>query len=408
MPQKEFEALMYSRVTRYSLFILATSPFMNTASAAALDRSGQPVTDFFQDGTYASVSYNYVIPQISGQDTGLSSNGNSQHIPNITNNYSSLRGGLKTDLNEKISVGLLYDQPFSIDLQHHGQSDFVSQSANHLEQGTNATLSSHNLTGLVGLNINEYLGIYAGPAIEEIQGKVQLRGHIYKGMANYNADLDSDYATGWVVGLNIKKPELGLKAALTYRSEIRHKTEGTEQFSALSNDIYISPVTFTSPESVNFDFQTGLNKKTLLTANVRWVPWKDFELKPSKLAERTAPASPDHTGFPLISYEENQWSAQIGLARKMTEKFVLSTSINWDSGLGDPANALGPINGYWGVGLGFQYHFLPEWAISFGGKYLWLGDAEAKRQNGDIVGRFTNNDSIVFGLKLSYQNKSNH
>ncbi|WP_336168397.1 OmpP1/FadL family transporter [Acinetobacter sp. 161(2023)] len=399
---------MYSNNTYYSLLIIVTLSLPNIATAAALDRSGQLITDFFQDGTYASVSYNYVIPQISGQDMGLSSHGNPQNIPNITNNYSSFRGGLKTDLNENISVGLLYDQPFSIDLQHHGKTDFVSQSVNHLEQGTNATLSSHNLTGLVGLNINEYLGIYAGPAVEEIQGKVQLRGHIYKGMANYNANLESDYATGWVMGFMIKKPEIGLKTALTYRSEIKHKTEATEQFTALSDKIYKSPVTFTSPESVNFDFQTGLDKKTLLTANVRWVPWKDFELKPAKLAERTAPTSPDHSGFPLISYEKNQWSAQIGLARKMTEKFILSTSINWDSGLGDPANALGPINGYWGVGLGFQYHFLPEWAVSFGGKYLWLGDAEAKRQNGDIVGRFTDNDSITFGLKLSYQNKSHY
>ena len=128
-------------------------------------------------------------------------------------------------------------------------------------------------------------------------------------------------------------------------------------------------------------------------------------MKPEKLAERTAPASPDHTGFPLISYEKNQWSAQIGLTKKLAEKYALSTSINWDSGLGNPANALGPIDGYWGVGLGFQYNFLPEWSFSLGGKYLWLGDAEAKRQNGDIVGRFTSNDSIIFGLKLAYQKK---
>lgn len=405
MPQKEFEATMHFLSTQYVLLFLVTTQLINTAYAAALDRSGQSITDFFQEGTYASLSYNYVIPQISGQDTGLSSHGEPQDIPNITNNYSSIKGAIKTDLNKRISLGLLYDQPFSIDLQHRGTSDFVSQFENSQHQGTTATLSSHNLTALLGINMNKYLDIYAGPAIEEIQGKVQLRGYIYKGMANYNAELDSDYAAGWLIGLNIKKPELGLKAALTYRSEIKHKTEGSEQFSALSNDIYISPVTFTSPKSVNFDFQTGLDKKTLLTANIRWVPWKDFELKPAKLAERTSPTSPDHTGFPLINYEKDQWSAQIGLARKMTEKVILSTSLNWDSGLGDPANALGPINGYWGVGLGFQYHFLPEWAISFGGKYLWLGDAEAERQNGDIVGRFTDNDSIVLGLKLSYQKK---
>ena len=397
---------MYSRIRHHTLSALVTTPFIiSTGYSAGLDRSGQSITDFFQNGSYASLSFNYSMPNVSGQDKGLSSQGNPNGITNISANNSTLRGSLKTDLTEKVSLGLIYDQPFNIDLQHHGHSDFVSEFANKPAEGTQATLDSHNLTGLFGLNINKNLSIYAGPALEQIQGEIKLRGQIYKGSANYNAELHSDYAMGWVTGFILKKPEIGLKAALTYRSEIKHQTRTTEQFSALSDDLYTLPVTFTSPESVNFDFQTSLSKQTLFSANIRWVPWKDFEFKPAKLAERTAPASPDQTGLPLLTYEEDQWSAQLGIAQKLTDKFSVSTSVSWDSGLGDPANALGPVNGYWGAGLGLQYNFQPNWALSLGGRYLWLGDAQAKRQNGDIVGDFRDNHSMLLGLKLAYQKK---
>lgn len=388
-----------------ALFILITTSFLNQSYAAGLDRSGQPITDFFQDGTYASISYNYSIPHISGVDTGLSSQGIPQEIPNLSEKNSSLRGAVKFDLNEKVSLGLIYDQPFSINLKHHGQQDFVSQTET-LAQGTQAQLDNHNLTGLVGLNINTHWGVFAGPALQEVKGTVQLRGQIYRSLANYDAELFSDYAMGWVSGVVFKKPEIALKAALTYRSEIKHKAQGTEQFSALSDEVYLSDLNFTTPESVNVDFQTGLSQKTLLNANLRWIPWKDFEFKPPKLAARTAPATPDNTGYPLISYKQNQWSAQAGLKHKLTDKLAVSGSINWDSGLGNPANALGPIDGYWGAGLGVQYNFTPNWTASLGAKYLWLGDAQAARQNGDIVANFSDNHSVSVGLKLAYQRKS--
>lgn len=396
---------MYSYHKYSVFFILVTAPFFNHSYAAGFDRSGQSITDFFQNGTYASISYTYSIPHVTGFDKGLSSQGIPQEIPNLSEKSSSLRGVLKFDLNEKISLGLIYDQPFGINLKHHGQQDFVSQNG-ALAEGTQAQLNNHNLTGLIGLNINDHWGAFAGPALQEIEGSVQLRGQIYKNLANYDAELFSDYAMGWVSGVVFKKPEIGLKAALTYRSEIKHKLQGTEQFTALSDKVYLSDLNFTTPESINFDFQSGLSQKTLLTANLRWVPWKDFEFKPPKLAERTAPATLDNTGYPLLRYKQNQWSAQIGIGHKLTDKLAVSGNINWDSGLGNPANALGPIDGYWGAGLGVQYNFTPNWMVSLGAKYLWLGDAQAARQNGDIVANFSDNQSIAVGLKLAYQRKS--
>ena len=110
MPQKDFEGTyMHSYIKYYTPLVLIAFPFINTIYAAAFDRSGQPITDFFQNGTYAQVSYNYSIPNVSGKDTGLSSQGQPNQISNISNNTASFRGAIKTDLDEKISLGLIYD-----------------------------------------------------------------------------------------------------------------------------------------------------------------------------------------------------------------------------------------------------------------------------------------------------------
>ena len=388
--------------------ILTTSTILfipNMAFASGLDRSGQSVTELWKNGTYAEVSYNYIEPDVQGKDTGLSTARIANETGNIVENSSGLRWAVKSDINEQFSLGIIFDQPFGSNVQHYGKSDFISTLANGTTEGTKAEFESNNFTGLLGWNVNSKVMLFGGPALQEIEGEVKLRGQIYKASANYQATLKSDKAVGWVTGIVFKKPEVGLKAGLTYRSEINHDTQTTESFTAISDEKLIHSVTFTTPESVNFDLQTGLNKSTLLNFNVRWVPWSDFAFKPYHLYQKTATNSPTKQGVPLLTYENDQWSAQLGLSHKLNSKWAVSTSLNWDSGLGSPANALGPIDGYWGTGIGVQYNLSNNLSIAVGGKYLWLGDAKAKRQNGDVIGEFSDNNNIGFGIKLSYQSK---
>ncbi|MDR0068382.1 transporter, partial [Acinetobacter sp. 11520] len=41
----------------------------------------------------------------------------------------------------------------------------------------------------------------------------------------------------------------------------------------------------TTPQSVNLDFQTGIMANTVAFANVRWVNWKDFAIRPYKFGK---------------------------------------------------------------------------------------------------------------------------
>lgn len=384
--------------------IIASTTFPILTFAAAFDRSGQPITDFLQDGEYASLSYSHTKTSVSGKDTGLNNNGQVNEVPNIAKDSDSFRASYKTNFNNDLSVGILYDQPFGTDTQHQGHSDFVSKYPDGHIEGTKAYLHSQNITGLIGYHLNPNLQVLAGTSYQELKGSIKLRGQIYKAVADYNGELQKDGAWGWVSGIAFKKPELGLKTALTYRSKIDHNANNTETFSAISSTGFTNKAVFTTPQSLNLDFQMGLNKTTLLQANLRWVDWSSFVYRPNELANKTKSAK-NPQGISLLQFNDDQLSAQLGIAKRIHPKVVLSSSISWDSGLGNPANALGPVDGSWGAGFGIQYDLTKQWAVSLGGRYTWLGDAKAQRQNGDIVGDFYDNNATSIGLKLSYQVK---
>ena len=276
----------------------------------------------------------------------------------------------------------------------------ASQNLSKVTGATNVSISSQNFTGLLGVKLGEKknIQIYGGPTIQRLEGDVHLRGNAYKTASGYDANITRDTAYGWMAGIAYLKPEIALKAALTYRSEIDHDVNMTENLPALgAAGVGTNEITITTPKSVNLDFQTGINPTTLLTAKARWVPWSDFAIKPTIYGSAS--------GLNLVSYDDDAWTAEVGLGKKLSPQLAISGAVGYDSGAGNPITSLGPVEGNWNVGLGAKYNLTPEWAISGGVKYLMFGDAKAKLPDGSIVGDFQDNDGWVYGLRLSYQKK---
>ncbi len=239
--------------------------------------------------------------------------------------------------------------------------------------------------------------------MQRLTGEVHLRGTAYGPMTGYDANIGADMGYGWVAGVAYHKPEIALKAALTYRSEIDHERSIAEVVPATT---YAGSQNFkvTLPESWNLDFQTGINPTTLLTAKVRYVPWSDFDIRPPQYGNVTALGN-NNVPLPIVGYDKDQWSAEVGLGKKVSDKLAVSGSVGYDSGAGNPVSTLGPIKGYYSLGLGAKYNVTPEWSVSVGGKYLKFGDATAQLPNGVKVGEFDDNDGFIAGVKLAYQQK---
>ncbi|WP_296245440.1 MULTISPECIES: OmpP1/FadL family transporter [unclassified Psychrobacter] len=454
---------------------VATLSIASLSQAAGLDRSGQDITAFLQDGTYAEAVYTYIDADVSGYDSANNNpNINDYQRGNATGDiaesYDFFRYGVKTDINDTFSVGILYDEPFGAAANYSGDNNFVSKGdvnasitqltggaftgatigdeitrlsqaaantalpqevreaaaegakklstavgiaraeAGNAGEGTNVEVRSESITAILGAKFgtNKEFQIYGGPVAQRVQADVKLRGLAYGPATGYTSHISPDQDYGWLAGVSYSKPEIALKAALTYRSEIDHKMDINETYPVAGalgiNPVQTNTMELTTPKSVNLDFQTGINPTMLATAKVRWVPWGDFKITPP-LYNEVSKESYGPDGLNLVEYEDDQWQVELGLAKRLAPALAVSGTVGWDSGAGDPTTSLGPIDGYYSVGLGAKYNVTPEWAVSAGGKYLWFGDAKGQLPTQKLVGDFQDNDGYILGVKLSYQGK---
>ena len=432
-----------------------------TSFAAALDRSGQSIAGFLQPNHYFEAGISVLDPNVSGQDVAGKQTGD------MAGDYYFPHAVLKLQPTEHFSIGLIYDQPFGADAEYRGRNNFVSTASdvilpatgltnnlpvitgapdqvvggvplkfdangnpvaialdNATTGGTSVEVKTQNLNLLVGYQPNQNWNIYGGLVYQTLEADVNLRGNAYSLFNGYELDVPEDSALGWLAGFAYQIPEIALKASLTYRSEIEHEFNAREDLPLVANvgqllidQQVLDPNTLnqlsapgkskvTTPQSVNLDLQTGIMADTIAFANVRWVNWEDFYMRPhqlGKLAELAGdllPALGKPNGFNLVDYAKDQWSANVGVGRKMNDKWAGNVSVGWDSGAGNPVKTLGPTEGFWNLGLGVQYSPTPSSFIAGGVKYLWLGDAKAQTGAHSAAGNFNDNHAMAYGLKI--------
>lgn len=417
--------------------VLATLPATG-AFAAALDRSGQSMSAFFQPGNYFEAGLSVLDADVSGTTKANYPNAalpllSNTSVGEMADSYQFAHAALKLQLADQLSFGLIYDQPFGAKATYStdtaklpaalpgAAAALQGQGAFHNgTQGTSVEVETQNLSMILGFQPNKNLNFYAGPVYQTVKGNIQLRGTAYGGSATfggYNADIKETGDIGWLAGAAYQIPEIALKASVTYRSEIKHSTDTKESFSSLGlfaglNAIPAKETDITTPQSVNLDLQTGIMADTVAFANVRWVNWKDFAVRPYKFGVASTQAAVvastgKKDGFDLVAYTDDQWSVTTGVGRKLNEHWAGNVSVGWDSGAGNPVTTLGPTEGYWNVGLGIQYSPAPNYFIAGGVKYFWLGDAKAQAASQfdtpNYVAEFEDNNAIAYGLKLGYR-----
>ena len=387
--------------------------------AAALDRSGQSIAPFLQPGNYFEAGISVLDPDVSGKDTSQNDTGD------MANYYYSPNAALKLQATEHFSIGLIYDQPYGANAQYSGKNNFVENRPLPFKDGTSVTVKTENLNLLFGYQPSQNWKLYAGAVYQTLDANVLLRGLSYSAYSGYDFKTGRDEAVGWLAGVAYQIPEIALKTSLTYRAKIKHEMNAYEKhaiagltgnagFDALLNNINNSQgeTEITTPQSVNLDFQTGIMADTVAFANLRWVNWKDFAIRPYKFGAASilppiVASTGKKDGFDLVAYTEDQYSITTGVGRKLNDQWAGNVSVGWDSGAGNPVTTLGPTEGYWNLGLGVQYSPTPATFIAGGVKYFWLGDAKA--QSGSqfntpgYVAYFKNNDAIAYGLKIGYK-----
>lgn len=343
------------------------------AHAGGLDRSGQSVAAIFETGGYAELSFGYVMPSVDGGDSPLAPG---VETGNVGTAYSAIGLAYKQDLSEKLSAGLIIDQPF-------GAAVSYEDSAGYFIEGTKAEVFTASLTGLLRYKFTESLSVHGGPRVVTATGYYNREIPAGGGFLDYKNSYGSDVAVGYVVGAAFEKPEIALRAALTYSSATTFDLVGSPRGGFLG---VVGDLDAQMPQSVNLDLQTGIAANTLLFGSVRWADWSEARLL-------------DSVDGDLVTYDEDVLTYSLGVGRKFSESFSGSVSVGYEKPQGGTVSDLSPTDGYTSLGVGGKYT-KGNMEISGGVRYVWLGDATTDPV---VSGVFTDNSAIGVGMKVAFR-----
>lgn len=357
------------------LLAFSTALAATGAAAGGLDQSGQPVTLLFEDGDYAEAWFGAWFPDIHGTDpTGQGSG-------DVYDNLSDFGGGIKKQISADWSAALIVDQPYGVAVAYPGTSFPFA--------GTKAQPDSLGITGLVRYRIDGRFSVHGGIRAERFGGEATLGGSAYDavGLGGYKWTGDADWGLGYVLGAAYEIPDIALRVALTYGSEIRHEIQSDENFFGPS----VTEVTM--PQSVNLDFQTGVAAGTLLFGSVRWVNWDGWNVSP--------PGFTGATGVPLVAFYSDAFTYRLGIGRELTETLSVAVEVAHETSKNTMMSPLAPYDGYTALAVGATYALPTGVRLSGGIAYDVLGDADVAIPTSG-VSKFRGNHAITARLRVGF------
>ncbi len=347
-----------------------------SVTAGGIDQSRQPVDLLFKEGNYAQIGFGYWMPDVHGSDAFGTGSGN------VLSDIADLGFGIKRQFTPRWSAALIVDQPWGVNVDYPGASFAYA--------GTSARVTSASITALARYHLDDHFSLYAGLRATDLDARVAVDGLAF-GNIGYKWRGGPDWGFGYVVGGAYEIPEIALRVALTYSSESRFSLSSTKSAAVLPGTLH-STTDVTMPQSLNLDFQTGIDPKTLLYGSVRWVNWKDWTV---------APEGFQAIGGDLVKFDSDALTYRLGLGRQITEAFAGAIEVAYETARGDAMSPLVTYDGYTAVSIGGTYTLASGIDLSAGLSYDFLGDADVDA-NG-VTARFQDSRAVAAAFRIGYR-----
>lgn len=350
--------------------------------AGGIDRSGQNIGALFEKGNYVELSFGMVNPTVEGRDVLA------RPTLDVAGDYLTFGFAYKADINDKLSYAVILDQPFGANVNYAS----AAAGGSVMLGGTMAKTTETALTTILRYKFSDRFSVHGGLRAQKASGDVRLSGLAYGALNGYNVALDSDMGVGYLVGVAYEIPDIALRVALTYNSEITHKLATVERV----GPVQIAPASITevnTPDSVNLDFQTGIAEGTLLFGQIRWADWSEFKIDPIRFTTLA--------GGGLVELEDSI-TYTIGVGRKFNDTWAGAFSVSYED-KGDPlVSPLAPTNGKLGMTLAAVYT-QDNMKITTGINYTKLGDAQPETGTPDVArANMTGNTAVGVGIRVGY------
>ncbi len=391
------------KLSRLALAIAGTVGVITTAHAAGLEKSQQSIAPLFEEGNYAEVTYAYVNPNIKAKDgIGFSAD-------DMIEEYGFAGAAVKVAPTENTSLALFYHKPWGVDTTYPTSSVIFS---NKDLGDTQAHVDSNALGLVAGTKLGKNFTAYTGIEYQTVSGNVkvstpkQLAPNAPLVPTLYTLDIDDEHTFVPMVGFAYEKPEIAMRAAVTYRGSAKYNVETKETFSGSLGGSAVPPTTLAEvkgraevdfPQSVSVDFETGLSEKYQLLGmiNARWIDWTEFEVAPPLASGGGKP--------PLASYEKDQYSVEVAVGKQFTPKFGAEIRASYDSGTGADLSLLGPYDSVKGIAVGAQYDVNDKLSVGGGVQYMMVeGGVVTDPDTGLEALKVEDSNAYALGMKVGY------
>jgi long-subunit fatty acid transport protein len=344
------------------------------AHGAALEQVvPSTVRILYQQGMYAEFGVAYTDPDQEGEGGEIPAGVGGSPIPiQITGNTGDLfedrwniSAAWKNDINERLSYAVIFDQPFSADTRYGAGTIATVPPIGFTYDGSLADLDTYQVSVVGAYDLDGGFKLYGGLRAQRIDAKAAIPF-----LLGYEIDADHDWGWGYLLGAAYERPDIALRVALTYFSEVKHDLDTRESstvFGTLDDTTSVD-----TPQSVQLDFQTGVAPGTLLFGFVRWVDWSEFAIAPELYGDITAAFL--GTERALVDYGDDWWTYNLGVGRQLTDALAGSISITYEPDVGGELTTLGPYDGRTTATAALSY----DWGqvnLTGGLTYGKLGDA---------------------------------
>ncbi len=324
-----------------------------TAMAGGIDRTNLSISPLFEDGNYAELSFAHVSPDVPGTILGLPLS-----LSQSATSFNMFGFAYKHQFNENLSFAIIADQPYGSQIEY-------------AEIPGLAIVETQTFTGALRYEMGNGFSAHAGVRAEKLTGEIlSSPGYI---------DATGDYEIGGLIGVAYERPEIALRVALTYYSSIDHELDG------LHNGV-ATVATFSMPERINLDFQTGIAADTLLFGSISHAKWDG--------------ASLDSTGgVNWVTFSEDSTAYSLGIGRKLSDELSASISLGYEEASNTGTTLLAPTGTSKSVALGLSYRVTETVKISGGVRYTDFSDKTVTTMGtGPVL--FTGGNAVSVGLKL--------
>ena len=342
------------------------------AIAGGIERRGDPSQILFEEGqNYLEFSVGTVDSTVSGVPLAGIPTG---PTGNIANSYQSYSLGYKRDLNDRVTLAFVIDEPVGASLAYSNAPAFFG--------GSSAEVSSIAYTALARYEISDRVSVYGGLRLIGVDGTITVISPASTPNP-YNLNVSRDYQLGYLAGVAYEIPDIAFRIAATYESPTRHEFQDNSG----------TPFEVEIPQAVTLHAQTGIAADTLLFGSVRWREWAEFKVQPADFFSLVPGVGPVNT--PIASGTSDIWTYELGIGRQFTENWSGAVAIGYERDLGDTVGNFSGTDGFVSYSVAVSYE-ADSWQVTTGLTYFELGSADSS------VTAFTENDGVSAGLQVSY------